>query len=67
MFTEDFHDPTVMGDMIIAFQDVTDKAAVRNLEDSTEPIGVRLIRAKQTEIARVVRIDVAQVVAQDCG
>src|SRR5215217_2709986 len=51
MFAQDLEDPTVVGDVVVVGYRRADEAAILDLEDGTEPVGVDLVRAEEPEIS----------------
>ena len=50
MFAQDLEDPTVVGDVVVVGYRRADKAAILDLEDGAEPVGVDLVRAEEPEV-----------------
>src|SRR5215211_1771594 len=69
MFAQDLEDPTVVGDVVVVGYRRANKAAVLDLEDGAEAVGVDLIRAEEPEVSLpgVPGEGVAQKLAQLAG
>ena len=69
MFAQDLEDPTVVGDVVVVGYRRADKAAILDLEDGAEPVGVDLVRAEEPEVSPpgVPGEGVAQKLAQLAG
>src|SRR5215213_1329333 len=69
MFAQDLEDPTVVGDVVVVGYRRADEAAVLDLEDGTEPVGVDLVGAEEPEVSLpgVPGEGVAQKLAQLAG
>src|SRR5512146_760233 len=51
MLAEHFHNTAIHRDMIIHWLDRSNQAAVFNLKDRAEPIGIGLVRTEEAEVA----------------
>ena len=63
---EHLHHPSLRGDVLVLGAGVH-QAAVLDLEDGAEPVGVGLVGAEEAERLRVGHVEVAQQLAEAAG